>query len=191
MKLTGRVLILISLSLACQMPTLAAQQERNSAAESAAQSLFAFLLSRDGKIGTDAAAQDRWLSPSLKALMRNASATIAAARASGKEEMGPDPHEPSNDTFFFAWDSPTACTATSSKPYGSGMLVFVTCGWGPRTNYPGMTADYALVMPKYEDRWLVDDIWFTNREEKYSSTLRRNITKSIADADRFRKRGRW
>jgi hypothetical protein len=189
MALSIRALAFAFCLYAASAPATSA--ERDSSAEATAQALYDFLLSRDGRIETDDAAQKRWLTASLRALILETNSRVRNARKSGKEEMGPHPHEPNNSTFFFAWDWPTACAATSSKPWKTRQLVFLTCGWGNRTNYPGMSADYTLVMESTGDQWRVDDIWFTSREENQRSTLRRELRDSMAKAAQFQKRGRW
>jgi hypothetical protein len=183
--------LLVTMCLLLSTSQAQAVSDRNPGAEAEANALFAYLLTPNTNLGTDATAQERWLSPRLIALLIRTRNDVSAARAAGKEDMGPDPHEPDNDDFLFSWDSPTTCVATSSETYRDRYLVFVYCGWGRRTNYPGMSAEYTLVMVPLSDQWLVDEIRFLNRDEKRRSTLSAGLNHAIEQAKRFRIRGHW
>jgi hypothetical protein len=169
---------------------LAQTTERNFEAEKNAAALFDFLLTPRTDIGANKSAQDLWLTPHLKRLIAATRFRVQVARRAGKEEMGPDPSEPRNDTFLHAWDSPTACVVTSSKPYRDDYLVFVYCGWGERTNYPGTNGHYSLTMQKISGKWLVSDIRFSVNNEGVS-TLTKELRNTISQARVFEAKGHW
>ena len=188
--LVMRIPIAVALSAVVPVLCLAQPTDRGIEAERNAQALFDFLLTPRTDIGADRSAQESWLTPELRALLDAARTQVQLARRSGTVEMGPDPHEPRNSTFLSAWDSPTACEVTSSKAYKNDYLVFVFCGWGKRTNYPGLSGRYALTMKLHSGNWLVDDIRFSI-DDQHESTLTGEIRETIASAKRFESSGRW
>jgi len=185
-----RLSVFVGLSAILPVLCFAQSSDDESAARGSAKALFEFLLTPRTDIGTDRAAQNSWLTPELKALLDRTRVRVQAARLAATVEMGPDPHEPRNSTFLNAWDSPTACEVTSGKRYKSDYLIFVYCGWGRKTNYPGSSGHYALTMKRHSDKWLVDDIRFSvNGEDE--STLTRELQKIMASAKVFETSGHW
>lgn len=185
-----RLSMAVAFSAIVPVLCIAEPTARSLEAERNAQALFDFLLTPRTDIGANRSAQESWLAPGLREMLDDARTRVQSARRSGMVEMGPDPHEPRNSTFLNAWDSPTACEVTGSKAYKDDYLVFVFCGWGKRTNYPGLSGRYALTMKLHSGRWLVDDIRFSI-DDQDESTLSGEIRETIAMAKRFESSGRW
>lgn len=121
------------------------------------QQFFDYLLTPRANIVTDVAAQETWLAPSLRTLLVDAAAAVAAARAL-PEVDGPDPAVPDNGSFLDSWDFPTSCRAARAVPAGDRAQVAVLCRWGKATQYPGATRQASVALVKDGGAWRIADV---------------------------------
>lgn len=112
-----------------------------------AQAFFDYLLNATTDIGTDAAAQDKWLAEPLKAQVNLAVRAVEKARKSPGVD-GPYPRIPGNRKFLDAWDPPSQCAVLGGARKNNRDRVEMLCSWGPKTEYAGTTRRYTLVFAR-------------------------------------------
>jgi hypothetical protein len=126
------------------------------APEAVARELYAYLLEPRRDIGQDAQAQSRWLTASLRELLR---AADKAAKAALKcPDAGPDYRPPDNGLFLDAWDAPTGCDVDYTRAEAFHARVGMLCKWGPRTNYPGEQRRMTVMLELERGAWRIADI---------------------------------
>ena len=126
------------------------------APEAVVRDVYAYLLEPKRDIGQDARAQNRWLTASLRDLLR--AADRAAKSALKCPGAGPDQRPPDNGIFLDAWDPPTSCSVAGPTGSAAAPRVPVLCRWGPKTNYPGEQRRMTAVLQQEGGVWRIADI---------------------------------
>jgi hypothetical protein len=132
------------------------------------RALVAYVSHEKPDITTDSAAQNRWLSESLrKALAHRLEAYKEYAKKNADSPEGP----PGNADFVGSWDYPTTFSIVGSRLEGVHAVVDVTFTWGPETQYPGdkRLTSYAFV--REGNAWKLDDIYTFRGEFVEASSL--------------------
>lgn len=132
------------------------------------RALVAYVSREKPDIATDSAAQNRWLSKSLREAL--------AHRNKAYEEFAkknPDSPEapPSNADFVGSWDYPTTFSIVGSRLEDQHAIVDVTFTWGPKTQYPGDKRLTSYVFVHEGGVWKLDDIYTFRGEFVEASSL--------------------
>ena len=130
-----------------------------SAPDECLQTLRAFLsycFDGGADILTDAASQDRWLTPALKQQILD---NERMAQDRRKQYPTDRIDSVSNKDFIGFWDLPTTFTILGSRHYGDQAVVDIEYTWSIGTEYEG---DRELVSYSLKDdgkSWRVDDVF--------------------------------
>ena len=108
------------------------------APEAVVRDVYAYLLEPKRDIGQDPQAQSRWLTGSLRELLR--AADVAAKSALKCPDAGPDQRPPDNGIFLDAWDPPTSCDVNYTSTEAFFSRIGVLCKWGPAPTIPARNA---------------------------------------------------
>lgn len=126
------------------------------APEAVVREVYAYLLEPKRDIGQDPQAQNRWLTGSLRELLR---AADRAAKAALKcPDAGPDQRPPDNGIFLDAWDPPSSCAVGGTSKDSFFARVEVLCTWGPGTNYPGEERKMIVMLDLERGTWRIANI---------------------------------
>ena len=151
-----RVVRKVALLAFAGLATCHAHAAAPSAPEAVVREVYAYLLEPRRDIGQDAQAQNRWLTASLRELLR---AADGAAKAALKcPDAGPDHRPPDNGIFLDAWDAPTACDVNYTSKEAFHSRIGVLCKWGPGTNYPGEQRRMTVMLELERGAWRIADI---------------------------------
>jgi hypothetical protein len=151
------------------------------APEAVVRDVYAYLLEPKRDIGQDAQAQNRWLTASLRDLLR--AADRAAKSALKCPDAGPDQRPPDNGIFLDAWDAPTSCNVTGSTHEAGSARVAVLCVWGPRTNYPGEQRRMTALLQQEGGAWRFADIESHASRFSKENTLVRSLQSLKKDSE--------
>ena len=151
------------------------------APEAVVRDVYAYLLEPKHDIGQDLPAQNRWLTSSLRDLVR--AADRAAKSALKCPDAGPDQRPPDNGLFLDAWDPPTTCNVTGAAKDAAAARVSVVCEWGPKTNYPGEQRRATAVLQQEQGAWRIADIESHTSKFSKENTLVRSLNSLKADAE--------
>ena len=151
------------------------------APESVVRDVYAYLLEPKRDIGQDPQAQSRWLTGSLRELLR--AADRAAKSALKCPDAGPDQRPPDNGIFLDAWDPPTSCAVNYTSTEAFFSRIGVLCKWGPGTNYPGEERKMVVMLELERGAWRIADIESHASKFSKENTLVRSLKNLKADAD--------
>jgi hypothetical protein len=149
--------------------------------ESMVRDVYAYLLEPKRDIGRDAQPQNRWLTGSLRELLR--AADRAAKRALKCPDAGPDQRPPDNSIFLDAWDAPTSCNVTGTTKDAASARVSVLCNWGPKTNYPGEQRRMTAVLQQEQGAWRIANIESHASKFSKENTLVRSLQSLKAESE--------
>ena len=151
------------------------------APEAVVREVYAYLLEPKRDIGQDPPAQSRWLTGSLREMLR--AADNAAKSALKCPDVGPDQRPPDNGIFLDAWDAPTACDVTTSSKEAFLARVSVLCKWGPGTNYPGEQRRMVVMLELERGAWRIADIRSLASKFSKENTLVRSLKRLKAESE--------
>lgn len=151
------------------------------APEAVVRDVYAYLLEPKRDIGQDPQAQSRWLTGSLRELLR---AADGAAKAALKcPDAGPDQRPPDNGIFLDAWDPPTSCEVNYTSTEAFFSRIGVLCKWGPGTNYPGEERKMVVMLELERGAWRIADIRSLPSKFSKENTLVRSLKSLRAEAE--------
>jgi hypothetical protein len=163
------------------MVAAGAQAAAPPAPEAVVREVYAYLLEPRRDIGQDPPAQSRWLTGSLRELLRQAD---RAAKAALKcPDAGPDQRPPDNGTFLDAWDAPTSCAVSTASKEEFFARIGVLCKWGPGTNYPGEERKMVVMLELERGAWRIANIRSVASKFSKENTLERSLKSLKAEAD--------
>ena len=149
--------------------------------ESVVRDVYAYLLEPKRDIGQDPQAQSRWLTGSLRELLR--AADRPAKSALKCPDAGPDQRPPDNGIFLDAWDPPTSCEVNYTSTEAFFSRIGVLCKWGPGTNYPGEERKMVVMLELERGAWRIADIRSLPSKFSKENTLVRSLKSLKAEAE--------
>jgi len=136
--------------------------------------IIAYILRDKPDIRDDKAAQNRWLSESLRKLLAYRQDAYMSHKnniADGPDEPPHPEQPPGNGDFVGSWDYPTSYKIEGARRYGERIIVDITFMWGKGTQYEGDTRLNSYIFKLEGNTCKLNDIYIFDGEFIPASSL--------------------